>query len=128
MKRILVVDDNSDILTALTELLESEGYLVVPCRSGEEAVTSLSASADTPFHCVVLDNFMPGITGQEMIGLMDAPDFPLKNVPPVVMSTTNPRSINLTGVKLKVVMLQKPLGIDQLLEVIESFPSVKVRA
>ena len=126
MKRILVVDDNADILTALTELLESEGYLVVPCRSGEDAVTALSGSADDPFHCVVLDNFMPGITGQEMINLIDAPEFPLGVVPPGVMSTTNPRSINLSGVKLKVVMLQKPLGIDKLLEVIESFPSAKV--
>ena len=37
-KRILVVDDDQDIVDSITIMLESQGYEVVPAQSGEEGM------------------------------------------------------------------------------------------
>lgn len=121
MKRILLVDDNPDILSALAELLDSEGYEVCKALNGEIAMAELAASGGRPFYAMVLDNFMPGITGEELVRRICSPAFPLKELPPVVVITTNPRSINLAGISARVALLPKPLGVDELLEMLDSF-------
>jgi len=40
-EKILVVDDDPDILDALTMILESQGYQVVTARDGIEALATL---------------------------------------------------------------------------------------
>ena len=57
--KILVVDDNADILDLLEILLTSEGYAVTLASSGEQALQLLSPELDL----VILDIMMPGISG-----------------------------------------------------------------
>ena len=52
--RILLVEDNADIVRTLTELLRSEGYDVEATPSQDSAI-ALGARAEKPFDLVLLD-------------------------------------------------------------------------
>ena len=60
---ILVVDDASEMLAILAQILSDEGYLVRRAESGEAALAS--AFADPP-DLVILDLRMPGLDGVEV--------------------------------------------------------------
>jgi two-component system, OmpR family, KDP operon response regulator KdpE len=63
-ERVLVVDDEPQIVRALTTNLRARGYDVASATTGEEA---LRAAADRPPDVVVLDLGLPGIDGIEVI-------------------------------------------------------------
>ena len=63
MKKILVVDDDPDILKLEKAYLEQEGYKVITANNGEEA-KQLFKNQD--FDLVMLDVMMPGIDGFEL--------------------------------------------------------------
>ena len=61
---ILVVDDDADICTTLTKILESQGYDVLTAASGEEAVTiTQNKSCQIAF----IDVKLPNIDGLETL-------------------------------------------------------------
>jgi PAS domain S-box-containing protein len=61
--RILVVDDNPDILRGTARLMEQAGYTVDRAASGEEAL--LTAQSHRP-DLLLLDHDLPGINGTEV--------------------------------------------------------------
>ena len=62
--RVLVVDDQPLVRTALASLLASLGHEALLAESGEEAL-ALYAEAHPPIDAVLLDLIMPGMDGQE---------------------------------------------------------------
>ncbi len=60
--KILCVDDDPDILIFVRRCLESEGYEIDDCESGEEALERL---ASREYALVLLDIAMPGMDGWE---------------------------------------------------------------
>ena len=60
--RILLVDDRSENLIALDAILSSLNQILVPVRSGEQALEALLADE---FAVVLLDIVMPGMDGFE---------------------------------------------------------------
>lgn len=67
MYKILVCDDEKDIVEALAIYLSGEGYEVIKTYNGEEAV---AAVLEQPVHLVLLDIMMPkmdGITAMTLI-------------------------------------------------------------
>ncbi len=58
--RILVVDDDPDILRILTDNLEFDSYRVFPCASGKQALETFQTTA---VDLVVLDLTLPDIDG-----------------------------------------------------------------
>jgi two-component system response regulator FixJ len=61
--RVWVVDDEPDVLEALTFLLRSAHYTVEPCHSGAELLERLD---DGPDACIILDLRMPDMDGFEV--------------------------------------------------------------
>jgi len=61
--RILLVDDDADLLSLLKFRLESSGFDVTTAQSGEEALVKMSA---TNPNVVITDLRMPGIDGMEL--------------------------------------------------------------
>lgn len=61
--KILVVEDERDVRDLMTLHLKREGFDVVGCDSGEEAIGKLSAE---PLDLVVLDWMLPGLSGLEI--------------------------------------------------------------
>ena len=62
-KKILVVDDDDLVLTAIKELLSPLGFVVTTSRSGAEALENL---ARDPFNLIILDVIMPEMDGFEV--------------------------------------------------------------
>ena len=63
-ERILVVDDEVDLATSCTRLLESRGYVTGIASSAEEALESLNS---LDYQLVLTDLKMPGMGGMELL-------------------------------------------------------------
>ena len=64
-KRIMVVDDEPDILTTIGQMLEINGYSVISASDGKECLQKLSELTKTP-DLIVLDIMMPEISGWDV--------------------------------------------------------------
>ncbi|MBL7170380.1 MAG: response regulator [Candidatus Omnitrophica bacterium] len=78
--KILVVDDEENVLDFLKEVVESQGYSFLSARSGREAMDKIKEARP---NLVLLDVVMPGIDGLEVLRLIREEDKGL----PVVMLT-----------------------------------------
>lgn len=61
-QRILIVDDEEAIASALDTLLTRSGYHVAVARSGADALAQFSASTDL----IILDIMLPDMDGYEV--------------------------------------------------------------
>ncbi len=62
--RLLVVEDEPDLLAALSKALREEGYAVDEAEDGEEALFKAEA---TDYDGIVLDVMLPRMNGMEML-------------------------------------------------------------
>ena len=62
-KKIMVVDDEPHLVELLGAILETEGYEVIRCHDGREAIEKLETVIP---NLVVLDMMMPGMSGREV--------------------------------------------------------------
>lgn len=62
--RILVADDDKELVQTIEEELVIEGYDVVIAHDGEEALNAIQTS---PIHIAILDLKMPKISGLEIL-------------------------------------------------------------
>jgi two-component system response regulator VanR len=62
--KILVVEDDKHIRETVTAYLLNAGYRVDTCADGNAA---LEKFYDNPYHLVVLDIMLPGISGHELL-------------------------------------------------------------
>lgn len=69
-ERVLVVEDDEELLSALRRHLEEEGFAVEVARDGQVALALLLARcrdpADRALGAVVLDLLLPGLNGREV--------------------------------------------------------------
>lgn len=61
-EKILIIDDEVEILNFLYDALEDEGYQVLKATNGEEALRQLKHAPDL----LILDVMMPGMSGFEL--------------------------------------------------------------
>src|SRR5262249_7480782 len=80
--KILVVEDEPDILEVLQYNLEREGYRVIACRDGEQGLSHIRT--DEP-DLVLLDLMLPGLDGIEVCRRVKAD--PATRAVPVIMVT-----------------------------------------
>lgn len=64
MKKVLLVDDEREILDIMAEEFELSGFQVHTAASGNQALELL---ADNAYHAVVCDNHMPNKTGLQVL-------------------------------------------------------------
>ena len=62
-QRILVVDDEQDILQLVTYNLKKEGYLVEEALTGDAALRMVR---ERPYQLILLDLMLPGLSGMEL--------------------------------------------------------------
>jgi DNA-binding response OmpR family regulator len=80
--RVLVVDDEPEILGLLMEALGNEGYLVATASDGEAA---LAAALAVPPALVLTDLLLPGIDGADLCRRLKA-DPRTRAVPVLIMT------------------------------------------
>jgi CheY-like chemotaxis protein len=120
-KTILVVDDETDILAAIADVLTHEGYTVATATNGRDGLDRL---AEIGRPCLVLlDIMMPWMRGYEVLARLRAD--PLgQTIPVAVMTATRqPQPEGTTG------LLLKPFQLADLLSIVEAHcPREKTRA
>ena len=65
--RILLVDDEDQVRAALRQVLDADGYEVDEADNG---ATALNKLANAPFHLVISDQMMPGMSGIDLLKLV----------------------------------------------------------
>jgi two-component system chemotaxis response regulator CheY len=112
---VLVVDDDPDILEALSEILEAEGYAVRKARNGQEALERLNGS---PPQLVLLDLMMPVMDGYEFSRRLRASPHGTQ-IPIVVLSAD--RNVGARAREIGAVgHLAKPFELNDLLEIVKT--------
>lgn len=64
VQRLLIADDEPQILTLIKEALHAEGWLITLCRDGLAAFEALEKSS---YSVAILDIMMPRRTGMEVL-------------------------------------------------------------
>ena len=80
--KVLVIEDESDILEVIQYNLEREGHKVIACRDGEEGLSRIRT--ENP-DLVILDLMLPGIDGVEVCQRVKSD--PVTNAIPIIMVT-----------------------------------------
>ena len=115
-KRILVVDDDSDIRQFSVDILTDSGYEVDGAKDGADGWDALQASN---YDLVITDNKMPRMTGMEMIEKLRAAYMTL----PVILATRYvPRyELSLRPWLEPDAMLERPFSDKDLLDTVKKF-------
>ena len=116
-KRLLVVDDEPNLLRAVAACLRSEGYEVRTARSGKDALLSLAESVPD---LVISDIRMPGMDGHALVNrLRSSPRTAL--IPVIFLTAKDQKEDRVDGFRTGVdAYITKPFEPDELLAVIAS--------
>ena len=122
-KQILIIEDDNDISSSLRELLELEfeNTKVTIASSGEEGYKMIK---EIGHPCLVLlDLFMPGMSGADLVKKLQAEDNTVVlNIPIVVMSAAPPDGDMVKSVKpFTRDFLRKPVDLDKFMEVVKRY-------
>jgi DNA-binding response OmpR family regulator len=118
--KILVVDDDPDILEAISMILESQGYYVFTARDGEEGLAKLKAEKP---ELLILDLLMPKMDGFAVCKELKDPRWAkYKDMPILILTSVREEASRRryeleTGLELDVDdYVEKPVSPDTLLE------------
>jgi two-component system, OmpR family, alkaline phosphatase synthesis response regulator PhoP len=95
-EKILIVDDEEDVLELLRYNLDKNGYKVESADSGEEAVSKTRGLLPD---LVVLDLMLPGIDGLEVCRILKG-DAKTRHIPVVMLTAKGEESDIVTGLEL----------------------------
>ena len=116
MKRILVGDDEAQIRTMLTQMLEQEGYEIHTAENGEEGLTQVGRYA---FDLVITDMIMPVKDGLKFIMEL------VRNYPDLKILAISgggaikaERYLTMAGYLGNIATLEKPFKRDVLLDLV----------
>ncbi len=121
MSRLLVVDDDIQMLSALEAALRRKGHVVETASNGLEAVAKL----DAPFQAVITDLRMPGMDGIE---LLDHIRRTIPEMPVVMLSAFGTVATAVEAIKAGASdFLVKPFSQEALDEVLERLAESRPR-
>ncbi|MFP2928362.1 response regulator [Pyxidicoccus sp. 3LG] len=110
---VLVVDDDPDILEALSEILEAEGFEIRRARNGKEALERLEPD---PPNLILLDLMMPVMDGWEFAQRMRQKPA-VAGIPLIVLSAD--RNVGSKAADIGAVgHLAKPFELNDLLDMV----------
>ncbi|KQS91636.1 response regulator [Chryseobacterium sp. Leaf394] len=108
--KILICDDDKEIVCVLTILLESEGYIVIAESDSTRLIEKIKVESPD---ILLLDIWMPQILGDEIIRLIRA-DSDLNKLPVIAFSASH----NTEGIAMEAGAndyISKPFDIDDVL-------------
>jgi two-component system, OmpR family, alkaline phosphatase synthesis response regulator PhoP len=113
-KKILIVDDEEDIVISVKMILKKEGYDVTTAPDGKTALSILKKGS---FDLVLLDIFMPELSGRQVAEKIRA-DPKLKGQKIAFMTVLKPSGAGLATIqKLKPVdYFKKPIDLHDFRE------------
>ncbi len=129
--KILVVDDDPDILDALTMVLEAKGYQVVTAKDGVEGLANLKAEKPD---LMILDLLMPKMDGFAVCKELQDPRWSkFRDIPILILTSVREEASRRcyeleTGLALDVDdYVEKPVSPDVFLVRVEKLIKKKQR-
>ncbi len=117
MSRILIIDDEFDILAALRQIMTLAGYTVVTAMDAHEA---MERQRDEPSQIIITDIVMPGRNGLELIANLRS-EFPEVKI--IAISGggigSSQSYLDMAQAMGAVRTFAKPFDPDQLIDAIE---------
>lgn len=116
MKKILVVDDDPDILEVVNLVLTTEGYAAEGTTKGDDAYHKISENKPD---LIVLDVLLSGNDGRTICKSLKQDDT-TKNIP-VIMMSAHPNakeSVKACGADS---FIPKPFSVDDLLNTVSTY-------
>src|SRR4030042_2652608 len=95
-EKILIVDDEDDILELVRYNLEKEGFTIKCATSGEQAVKS---AFQEPFDLILLDLMLPGIDGLEVAKILKT-DPRTGQTPVIILTAKGGEGDVVTGLEI----------------------------
>ena len=115
MQRVLIIDDEDNIINLLREYFSQLGYRVMSARSGKEGIELFNG--DPNFDLVITDITLPGKDGNAIEQCIRKPQRP--KVPLVAMSGYNDKAEG----ELFDFTLEKPFNLKELMTVVKAIES-----
>ncbi len=113
--RILLIEDEPSLIFTLRDTLENEGYIVIVCEDGEEAVGL--AQKNKP-DIIILDIMLPGKNGYEICQELRALKF---TIPIIILTAKNQELDKVKGLDIGADdYITKPFGVKELLARIQA--------
>ncbi len=112
--RILIVDDEPDVLGFMRELLEQKGYEVETATGGEQALVLLAEAAPA---LLITDLRMPHMSGLDLLGKVREQN---RSLPSIVLTAAGDVSSAVTAMRAGAAdYLTKPIDVGVLLLAVE---------
>lgn len=109
MNKILIVDDEKNIVTILQEYMQYHGIKTDIAYDGEEA---LEKAIEFDYDCILIDIMMPKLDGYETVKALKE----LKNTPVIMITAKGEQENKLKGFKLGVDdYIVKPFDLPEVL-------------
>lgn len=114
-KRVLIVDDDAEITTAITYALEAKGFIVLVARDGNQGLAM--AEREQP-DLVILDMMMPKRSGFLVLEKLRRTE---QNPTRVIMITANEGSRHKAYAEMLGVddYIRKPFAMDRLIDSVQ---------
>jgi CheY-like chemotaxis protein len=113
-RTVLLVEDDLDVRDTLQDLLESEGFDVIPAANGKQAIDFMTLNDPPGADLVILDLMMPMVSGWEVLEVMTH-DPRLAGIPVIVLSAmAGDRPLRAQG------FVHKPFALETLVAAIRS--------
>lgn len=117
MARILVVDDEEDVLNVLRIVLSKSGYQVLTAASGMDGLTL--AQSERP-DAILLDIMMREMDGWEVLKLLKLDD-QTRDIPVMILSARVEPKDKIRGLQEGAIdYVTKPFAVREILEKIET--------
>jgi DNA-binding response OmpR family regulator len=112
-QHIVVVDDESDIVDILAQVLREGGYEVLPFGHADRALQSMLAARPA---LLITDLVMPVLSGQELIARIRAA---YGSELPILVMSASLHSTAIAGLPVQAVM-SKPFDLDEFCATVEA--------
>ena len=123
MKKVLIVDDEQDIVESLKFVLESEGYECYSAFNGEDG---LKSAKELMPDLIILDIMMPKMNGYKISRLLKF-DSKYKNIPIIMLTARSQEEDKLIGEETGAdEYITKPFDLDYVVEKVKGHLEQKV--
>ncbi len=118
MKKILIVDDEADIIEILQFVLEAEGFQCFTAYDGE---TGLNLAREIHPDLIILDVMMPKINGYKISRLLKY-DNKYKDIPILMITARSQEEDKIIGEETGAdEYITKPFNVDYVVEKVKSY-------
>ena len=124
-KRILVVDDEPDLIKTVRLRLEKRGYAVISAADGQEALEK--ARSEKP-DLIILDLMLPKLSGYQVCRMLKF-DEQYKNIPIIIFTARAQEQDKKTSLEVGAdAYLSKPFEPEVLLDKVDSLLNISKKS